>query len=654
MSAISAIFQRDGAPVAKDDVDRMAASLRIHAKRKLENRRLDNFGLTWGQAALFTPHDRFDQQPIMSGNAGFVFSGFLTYRGDLENALGIESQRAKTMSDGALAHRAWNAWGREALPRLEGDWAFIACDAERQTLFAATSPLMAPSLVYHVAPDRFVMASAPKGIFALPDIPREVDEQHVADALTLNLEDAEQTFFKGISLLCAGHWIAVSRSAVEKHRWYEVGAVEPVRFVRDEEYVEAADALTRDAVDTHMRAVRTPACTVSAGLDSSTVAVYALDALHRDVHDLTDPLLGFTHVPGKDWDGRVFGKSRIGDESGPVKALAGMYPDFEVEFVDSEGMALDTELDKVIRLAEMPLPGWNNLHWSVAIRQRVLASGRNVMLGGQSGNRTLSFSNRSIYPQLFREGRWAELHAHLRAMTIGQGMAKRYWRYVFQPQLPPSAVKALARFRGDAMHMGWRGFSAINPDYAAQMQVDERAEAMGRDDSYGTIRSARELRDLMTMNGNRAQNSLMRMALQSAHGLHGRDPLGDRRLTEFCYAIPEEQFMRPGQDRWLIRRMMADRLPREILTAPRGRQAADWHARFTKDIDRYRAEIERAAEDPVMAGRFDIPRLRKLLDTWPDKTPLDASDHPDYVLAMVGIGRMIGMSRFINWVEGKN
>jgi len=633
----------------------MTSALRIHGPLKQNSRRFDTMSASWTQGEYFTPEDRFERQPIVAGQGAFLFSGRLDYRDDLARALNIELARAKTMADSALAHAAWQQWGREALLRIEGVWALIALDPERQSLFAARAPLAAPPLVYHEAAGQFTIASAPKGLFALPTIPREVDEQHVADALILNFEEAENTYFRDIHSLRSGHWLEVRRDRVERHKYYDIDAVEPVRFAQDDDYVHALDALMDDAVETAMRAETTPATTVSAGLDSSTVSVYALEALERGVHGFTDPLLGFTHVPGKDWDGRSFGKTRLGDESGPVKALAAKYPQFDVTFVPSEGLPLDHKLDEYIRMSDSPPYGWNNIHWGVEIARLARERGRKVLLNGSSGNRTISLSNRYIYPELLRQGRWGEMHRLLRGLDIRQGMFKRYYRYVAQPLLPSAAIKAIARFRRNRTQSGWQGFSPINPEYAAEMRVSERAADMGWDDSYSSLQSSRDLQLRMTNNGNREHGALAILGMQGITGMQGRDPLGDRRITEFCFAIPPDQFMTAGTDRWLVRRLMKDRLPPEIVDLKqRGRQTADWHARFTKDIDRYREEFEQAARDPDMARRFDVPRIRTIFETWPDTTPLDADDHPDYALAMVGIGRMVGMSRFIDWVDGKN
>lgn len=654
MAAIGAIFERDGTPVSANHIERMAAALQIYGPLSQNHCRLGNVGLCWNKLADFIPEDRYDREPIVEGSMAFVFSGRLHFRKDLARAVGLEAARIRTMADGEIAFAAWRKWGKTALDRLEGEFALIFSNEATGKLIAARSPFGAPPLVYHETNRSFAIASAPRGLFALPHVPRELDEQRMADMLILNNQDKSRTFYKQIQNLPMGHWLEISRHAIEVQQYFYFGQVEPVRLANDDEYVEAADALMRDAVEDAMRGIVTPAFTISAGLDSSTVAVYAIEALKRGSITTAEPLIGFTTVPEPGWDGRTYGAGRIGDESGPVKAFVQKYPEFSVEFIDGAGLALDHELDTMFRLAESPPHAWNNNYGGIAINKRVRANGRNIQIGGGGGNRSLSFSNRMNYPNLFVRGRWGELHGHLAKLNDSQGLLKSYYRRVFRPLLPASISRKINRLRGNLNQTGWASFSAIHPDFAAEMNVDSRAKEMGWDDSYSSFRSSRQLMKHMTNSGARELGASERLAMQTLYGMEGRNPLNYQRISEYCSAIPEQQFMSKGRDRWLIRRLMKDRLPEEILTAPRGRQAADWHLRMTRDLDRYRQDIDRMAADPNLARMFDVPRIRKILDSWPDKTPLGKADHPDYMLAMVGIGRAITASRFINWVNGKN
>ncbi|NNC73004.1 MAG: hypothetical protein HKN78_09035, partial [Sphingomonadaceae bacterium] len=551
-------------------------------------------------------------------------------------------------------HTAWQKWQTGITDHLDGELAFIVCDTRENRLYAVRTPGSALPIFYHISDDRIVLASAPKGIFALGDIPREVDEQRIADSLILNYEDRESSFYKNIRSAPLGHIMEVRSDRVAMHRYHDLGDAPAVRFANDADYAEAANELLQRSVVNHMRAETTPAATLSSGLDSPSVVVCALEHLARQSGGTAEPLISFTSVPEPGWDGRAHGNGRVGDESGPVRALARRYPELDARFVDSAGRSIDHDLDKIILLAEAPPFGIGNLHWANDIQRLAAAEGRHVILGGASGNQTFSFSGSSIYAQLLRQGRLIKLAREL--YHIGEPGAR--WRgiysRVFKPHLPANWARKIQQMRGIAEGSGWPIFSAVNTDYAADMQVDERAEKMGHDHGFSGFVRLRDAMNQMANSGVGEAGQAVRSALQTLSGVQGRDPMGSRKIAEFCAGLPADQYIRNGEDRLLIKRMMAGRLPEEILAAPRGRQAADKHLRMTRDLPRYHEEIERMGDNPDMAQRFDVPRLKRLLDSWPEKTPVCDDDHPDYKIALIGMNRAIATSRFINWVNGKN
>jgi asparagine synthase (glutamine-hydrolysing) len=154
--------------------------------------------------------------------------------------------------------------------------------------------------------------------------------------------------------------------------------------------------------------------------------------------------------------------------------------------------------------------------------------------------------------------------------------------------------------------------------------------------------------------GNRHQAGALALGFEVITGVQVRHPLADRKLAEFCYAIPDDQFFRDGVDRALIKRVMANRLPDAILKAPRGIQTADWYLRLRRDAPRYREELEQLSEDSTIAARLDLPRLRRALATLPDRTPLTRREHPDQAMLELGLSRALAVARFIRAVEGRN
>ena len=109
-------------------------------------------------------------------------------------------------------------------------------------------------------------------------------------------------------------------------------------------------------------------------------------------------------------------------------------------------------------------------------------------------------------------------------------------------------------------------------------------------------------------------------------GIDIRTPAFDRRVVEFCIGIPEDQYLRKGCDRWLIRRAMKGRLPDAVLyKKKRGVQAADWYPRLTRERDHIAKKVKSLAANADVASIIDLQRLTAILDKWPEREPSDFS-----------------------------
>jgi asparagine synthase (glutamine-hydrolysing) len=143
-------------------------------------------------------------------------------------------------------------------------------------------------------------------------------------------------------------------------------------------------------------------------------------------------------------------------------------------------------------------------------------------------------------------------------------------------------------------------------------------------------------------------------ARQAGWGIDVRDPTIDRRIVDFCLALPEDQYLRLGTVRWLARRAFADRLPAEMLDRRRirkGKQAPDYHEQLEASREALIAEVDRMAGSAMAARCLDLSRMRRLIENWPKTGWQSEAVTNDYRLALL---RGVGTGRFILDVEGGN
>jgi asparagine synthase (glutamine-hydrolysing) len=97
-----------------------------------------------------------------------------------------------------------------------------------------------------------------------------------------------------------------------------------------------------------------------------------------------------------------------------------------------------------------------------------------------------------------------------------------------------------------------------------------------------------------------------------------RDPTADKRVYEFCFSIPPEQYVAEGHSRSLIRRTLKGRVPDTTrLSYKRGLQGADWFLTISEALPALRAEVAAIEVSPAARQWIDIPRLSNLLESWP-------------------------------------
>ena len=325
MTALAAVFHRDGRQVEQPKFKRVADALQPFGAPGTEPWCDGPVGLVGASDTRFQAENALDGQPTAAGAKLLLFDGLLANRRALIDALGIERRRAAQQADSALFARAWDRWGEAAALRAEGAFSAIVWDPRSRVLSAVCSPLDAPPLYYAVDRRRAILATAPRAIFAWGDLRRRIDDAVLASSMINDSGDGRATCYHGVSSLLAGELLTVSPNAARVRRYYDLAEqARPTRLRTDADYVDAAGELLRNAVESAMRALQTPAVLLSGGLDSSTIAVVALESL-AGRGDPT-PLVSLTGMLGSN--------GRRDETRNRVRALAAMQPALDARFVD--------------------------------------------------------------------------------------------------------------------------------------------------------------------------------------------------------------------------------------------------------------------------------------------------------------------------------
>jgi asparagine synthase (glutamine-hydrolysing) len=591
-----------------------------------------------------TPEDIFEQQPLLLANRFvMLFDGRIDNRLELGEALGMVASELHAMADSMIAFRLFSTWGEKAFTRIVGVFAIIVMDFQERHLICARDHMGLRVLHYYRSPDRFAIATVPDALFALSWVPRTLSKDKLADALVQRGLNGETTYYQDINRVLPGSLVRVTGLNFSKDRFWNPENIADVRFKDDHEYVEAFQERLNAAVGANLRSRRVPCAAITGGLDSSSIAVIAADMLAANGGKLAT----FTAVPVAGFDKREI-RGRYFDERPYVQEIAKLNGNIIPHFIPPSKAPLLEQIAEQLRVTGTPSGGTLNGLWGIDILTAARSAKHNVMLTGDMGNDTMSYHGWSLLPELLQTGRWWRLIDEILSSGYRWRHLVRHW--TIAPFIPGPLFRKYKQWRR-AGRPPWHDFSAIHPEFAERSGVIDRAAREYLPFDAPPPRDGRLSR--IHVFNSYSETADWFAKVRAHFGIDIRTPAFDRRLVEFCIGIPQDQYLRKGRDRWLIRRAMQGRLPDVVLANRRsGVQTADWFSRLTRERNGMKAELRRFAEHPDVASIVDLKRVAAILDDWPDREP------PEYGQQAYpffwAVPEALGAAFFIEQVTGVN
>ncbi|MBZ0329213.1 hypothetical protein KZO25_02640 [Halomonas sp. ANAO-440] len=611
MSAIAGIVQLNDQPVDRDTLYRMQVLLTPYGRDAQHSWHRENCALL-RTLLRTTPEDSLDRQPLVdtSANVAMVFEGRLDNREELAEALGVGSNDLALMADSCLALRACLHWDVDAPKHLLGDFALACWQPDRSRLWLARDPLGMRPLFWYRRDDLFGFATMPKALFAIPGLTKAINEEQLHDYLCLLPMTGPASMFKEVYRVEPGHVVVLEGGEVSAHRYHRFDPHHEIHLDSDEAYVEALREHLDRAVASRLRAIGPVATHLSSGMDSTTITAFAARLLSKRQQSL----IAYTAVPREGFNGPV-PTGRHADEGPAARAVADRFDNIEHVLIRTDGTSpLDNLHAKTEELDRAPL-NICNLAWAAAIREDASRRGAKVLLCADKGNLSISYDGIHYLASLLRSGRWAMLWRAYK--DLKHRHPTMTWRQMVKvcaaPLIPRSLWQLFEKHRGRAWEL--TGHSAINPELSHRVDTRKRAREIGFDLSYQPSSNGRQYRiNTLYLSDTGEYN-----AAANVDGVEYRDPAADVRLIEFCLAVPHAQYLGDGQPQWLLKRLMADVLPPEILHAKtRGLQAADWYEQTERALPELRAELERLKAHGSVGNYLDLASLEKALNEWPE------------------------------------
>ena len=308
-------------------------------------------------------------QPMCSSDHRYtlVFNGEIYNYQELRQTLIQQGTHFDTYSDTEVLLKLLIQDGPKAISRLNGMFAFVFHDRDKNNWIAARDPFGIKPLYYAVLDDELLFASEIKSLLAHPAIQATCDEFGLHQYLALQFCLEERTLFSGINKLNPGVYFTGHGSRIEQKICYWDTNYKIDYHHTEEYFIDRLRFVLEDSIRLQIRSDVPLGSYLSGGIDSSLVCTFAAQHLDSPL-----PLFHGRFAEGPEYD-----------ESGYAKEVAESIKGLYYETVPTAQDFVDCLPDLIYALDE-PLAGpglFPQFAVSKLARHHV-----KVVLGGQGGD----------------------------------------------------------------------------------------------------------------------------------------------------------------------------------------------------------------------------------------------------------------------------
>ena len=551
MSAITGIFYRDGRTVEPNLIKMM--------NDKLSHRGPDGSAVWSDRSVAFghqmlwtTPESLHEKQPFHDEKAGLVITSDarIDNRKDLSKELDIEDN--ENVSDSYFILKSYEKWGEKCTEHLLGDFAFAIWDQNEEKLFCARDHMGVKPFYYYLDDNMFIFATEIKALFTIQNVPYNLNKLKMADHLCFLFNDKELTFYDGIFRLSPAHIIIIDIKNIRMNKYWDLDINKEIILDSDEEYSKAFLEIFNDAVNCRLRSAFPLGSLLSGGIDSSSIVCIARELLKKvDNKNLETYSATFEGTPECDeqfYINKVLEGGRLNSH-----------------FIKADNLSPLSQIENILWHLEEPNFAVNfYFHWH--IHQKAMQNGVRVILEGFDGDTTLSHGEKFLI-DYFKSFKWIKgiKEFYLHSKLVKKNISRKELLLSFVISLSPIFMIDLMKLL-PLFPKGIFGNCLISEELSKETKIKKRLKKY--ENQYISASRSSKAFHYYRLNSGLESNLEIIDKSASAANLEARYPFFDRRLIEFCFALPLEQKINNGWTRIILRRAMENILPVEIQWRP--------------------------------------------------------------------------------------
>jgi asparagine synthase (glutamine-hydrolysing) len=500
------------------------------------------------------------QQPLSDSQENYwiVFNGEIFNYIELRMTLLNKGHHFNTDSDTEVLLHLYMEYGPDCLNMLNGQFAFAIWNNLSEEIFLARDRVGIRPLFYTFEKNNFLFASEIKCLFEFEKITTNFDLTSLSQVFSLWTTLTPRTIFKGIRELPPGHWMKINKTGhIITPYWKPGFPADPGELFNGsvQEAGEELDRLLEDAVRLRLRADVPVASYLSGGIDSSATTGYIKKLAPENLQTFS---IGF--------------EDKEFDETSYQQEVSGYLKTNHTAFSctnDDIGKYFPTVVwhAEIPMLRTAPVPMF-------CLSKQVRNSNIKVVITGEGADEMLA--GYDIFKETIIREFWSKQpDSRYRPLLLQklypyisqfQGRNKSMFKFFFGYKLEETGspfYSHILRWQNTSRLQNYfsRDVQSILNDYEPYPDLLHMLPPGFQ--QWNKLSQAQWLEIVLFMSGYLLSTQGDRVSM--ANSVEGRYPFLDYRVMEFCALLPPKYKMNGLNEKYLLKKIMAGRLPERVL-----------------------------------------------------------------------------------------
>jgi len=492
---------------------------------------------------------------------------------------------------------AFEKWGEKCTDYLIGDFAFAIWDKKNESLYCARDHFGVKPFFYYIDSDTFVFSSEIKTILSQTDLNFAIDEQYIADTISIVKSETFRTNFKEIKKLQPAHSIIFKDANLYISKYWKLVPQKTLNLLEDQ-IIDQFKELIIEAIRCRIKTNKTIGSELSGGIDSSTITAYANQFIELKTfsHVLPENLIGEIH-PFK-------------DEKEQISLVCNFCKISDNEFIYSEEHGVLDAIRK--NLIDLEFINQQNFNvFSDGLYKKAEQKGISVLLSGFGGDEVVTSKSAFYLQELANNSNWKELYLDLKNQKLSWFKTRKLFIKYFVQSKIPFLYKAITLLKKEKpwWHDKYNNL-AFNKDFAIKMNINSRYFSSFKKKDFSTTQDI----NIERITHPHVSQRLEYCGLAARkYGIEYRYPFLDKRLVEFYLSIPTSLKAQNGIKRYAIRKAIEGLLPKEIQWRidKSGATIPTVFMRTLKDKDEIFRIIQQAKSNKRITKYIDLDKYEK-------------------------------------------